>query len=123
MSLLAIIIHQFFGLNGILIPFAFSALVVTTLAGFEAGLLILICNALIINPFINWEPYTPVLMLLSTLVTLVLIHRFAAWQGYIRMWILLFASMIAVNLALALYKSDSVIIILRNSGFAFATTA
>lgn len=123
MSLLAIIIHQFFGLNGILIPFAFSALVVTTLAGFEAGLLILICNALIINPFINWEPYTPVLMLLSTLVTLVLIHRFAAWQGYIRMWILLFASMIAVNLALALYKSDSVIIILRNSGFAFASSA
>lgn len=117
MSLLAILNHQIFGFSSMLIPFAFSALAIATLAGFEAAILLAICNAMILNPFLNWEIYTPSLLLLSTLSTLVMIRRFSAWHGFFRMWLLLSASVLVVNLALSLYKSDTLITILRNSGF------
>lgn len=122
LAVLAVINHQILGLNNILIPFALITLSVATLLGFEFGIFLTICNAMVLNPFVNWESYTPVLLLLSTLIALVLIRRLGAWHEYIRMWAALLASTLAVNLALALYKSDPLLTILRNSGYALISS-
>lgn len=122
LAVLAVLNHQILGFSNILIPFALVSITVATLAGFEYAIFLTICHTLVLNPFINWEAYTPVLLLLSTLITLVMIRRLAAWHEYLRTWMVLFASLLAVNLALALYKSDPLLTILRNSGYALVSS-
>jgi len=122
MAILAVINHQILGINNILIPFALISLSVATLVGFEFGIFLTICNSMVLNPFVNWESYTPVLLLLSTLIALVLIRRLGAWHEYLRMWMVLFASILAVNLALALYKSDPLLTVLRNTGYGLVSS-
>jgi len=122
LAVLAVLNHQILGLNNILIPFGLFSLSVATLAGFEFGVFLTVCNTMVLNPFLNWEAYTPVLLLLSTLMALVLIRRLNAWYEYLKIWLVLFASILIVNLALALYKSDPLLTVLRNSGFGLVSS-
>lgn len=120
-AIFGVLSHHVLGLNNAIIPFALIPLSFAVLTGFEFGIFIAIANAIILNPFVNWEVYTPVILLLSTLITLVLVHRIQAWHEPFKVWLILAASLITVNLSLALYKNDLAIIILRNSGYALAS--
>jgi hypothetical protein len=87
------------------------------LVSFEYGLLYSICGMLVISPFLNWETFTPIVLILGTLVCLIILRRQNAWHEYLMIWLyLVFASVMAV-LGLAIYKSDPFMAILRSLGF------
>ncbi|HOA29768.1 MAG TPA: hypothetical protein PKL34_06995, partial [Candidatus Cloacimonadota bacterium] len=73
--LVGIFTNHIFTLNNLLIPFALTVLAAAILVSTDFGLLYGICSMLILNPFINWETYTPVIFLLSTTMTLLLVKR------------------------------------------------
>lgn len=121
-ALFGVLSNYVLGVNNIIIPFAMIPLAIAILTGFEFGIFISIANALILNPFINWEAYAPVILLLATLIMLVFVHRIKAWHEPFRIWLILSISLIVVNLSLALYKNDPLIITLQNSGYALISS-
>ena len=117
LALLATLNSQLLGYNNLLIPFAMFGISAAILVSFEYGLLYSICGMLVISPFLNWETFTPIVLILGTLVCLIILRRQNAWHEYLMIWLyLVFASVMAV-LGLAIYKSDPFMAILRSLGF------
>lgn len=121
-ALFGVLSNYVLGVNNIIIPFAMIPLALAILTGFEFGIFISTANALILNPFINWEAYAPVILLLATLITLVFVRKIKAWHEPLKIWLILTLALIVVNLSLALYKNDPAIIVLRNSGYALISS-
>ncbi len=114
--LLAIINNLFLGYNNILIPFALMVLAATILVGMEFGVFYCIGSFLMISPFINWETYTPVIFILSTILTIVMIKKLNAFHEYFTIWFYLTLSSVIVGMTIAIYKNDPLVVLLKNSG-------
>lgn len=123
LTIFAILTNHVFGLNNLLIPFALTAIAAAILVSVDFGILYSVCSMLIISPFINWETYPPVIFVLSTISTLVLIKRQKAQHEYLTIWFYLVITTSSLNLALSLYKSDPINILFRNIGFSVISAA
>jgi hypothetical protein len=110
-------------LSNLIIPFAMIAIAGAILVNFEFGLLYSVCNILVISPFLSWETFTPVLMLLSTVMCLLILKRQNAWHEYLMIWLYLIISLAVVTLCLGIYKRDTFITILRNLGYDFISAS
>lgn len=102
--------------DNLLIPFAMTAIAAAILVNFEFGLLYSICNLLVISPFLNWESFTPVILLLSTVMCLLLIRRQNAYHEYLMIWIYLTVSTILAALSISIYKNDQFLTIVQSVG-------
>jgi putative nucleotidyltransferase with HDIG domain len=122
-TIFAILTNHVFSLNNLLIPFALTAIAAAILVSVDYGILYSVCSMLIISPFINWESYPPVILLLSAISTLVLIKRQKAHHEYLSIWFYLVITVVSANLALSLYKSDPLNIVFRNIGFSVVSAA
>lgn len=115
--LFSILSNNVFSLNNLLIPFALTVIAAAILVNVDYGIFYSICSMLIMLPFINWETYPPVVFILSTISTLVLIRRQKAHHEYLTIWFYLMLTSLIVNLAISIYKNDSITILFRNIGF------
>ncbi len=122
-TIFAILTNHVFSLNNLLIPFALTAIAAAILVSVDYGILYSVCSMLIISPFINWETYPPIILLLSAISTLVLIKRQKAHHEYLSIWFYLVITSTSANLALSLYKSDPLNILFRNIGFSVVSAA
>lgn len=122
-SILAVLSNHVFGLNNLLIPFAFTVVSAAILMGADFGILYGISSMLIISPFINWETFTPIVFVLSTITTIILIKRQKAQHEYLSIWFYLLMSGTVVNLAISIYKSDPINVVFRNIGFGMISSA
>lgn len=118
-----IITNSLFGINNLLIPFALTVVSAAILIGLDFGLLYGVCSMLLLNPFINWESYTPVIFILSTALVLLMIRRQKSQPDYLYIWFFLLIANTVVNLALSIYKSDPIFILFRNIGFGILSSA
>ncbi|HCM16401.1 MAG TPA: hypothetical protein DHW79_10795 [Candidatus Cloacimonas sp.] len=121
--LFAVLSNHVLGLNGLLIPFALTVISAAILIGAEFGILYAVTSALIITPFIHWETYTPVIFILSTIITIILIKRQKAQHEFLSIWFYLLISGSVVSLALSIYKSDPINIVFRNIGFGMISSS
>ncbi len=102
--------------DNLLIPFAMTAIAAAILVNFEFGMLYSICNLLVISPFLNWESFTPVILLLSTVMCLLLIKRQNAYHEYLMIWIYLTVSTVLSVLSISIYKNDQLLSIIQAVG-------
>ena len=109
--------------SNLIIPFAMFAIAGAILVNFEFGLLYGVCNILIISPFLNWETFTPVIMILSTIMCLLILRRQKVWHEYLMIWLYLIISLLVVIICLGIYKRDSIITIMRSIGYAFISAS
>ena len=109
--------------SNLIIPFALFAIAGAILVNFEFGLLYSVCNMLIISPFLNWETFTPVIMILSTIMCLLILRRQKVWHEYLMIWLYLIISLLVVIICLGIYKRDSIITIMRSIGYAFISAS
>ncbi len=121
--LLGIFTNHIFTLSNLVIPFALTVLAAAILVSTDFGMLYGICSMLILNPFINWETYTPVIFLLSTTMTLLLVKRQHAQHEFLSIWFYLLISTTLVNVAISIYKSDPLAVVFRNIGFGMISCA
>lgn len=111
------------GYSNLLVPFAMMAISATILVSFEYGVLYSICSLLVVSPFLNWETFTPVVLILSTLITLILIRRQNAYHEYTMIGFYLAISMIVSIGSIAIYKNDPLFTTVRSIGFGLASAA
>ncbi|MCK9557002.1 MAG: HDIG domain-containing protein [Candidatus Cloacimonetes bacterium] len=121
--LFAILTNHVLGLNGLLIPFSLTVISAAILMGAEFGIMYAITSALIISPFINWEPFTQVVFILSTITTIIFIKHQKAQHEYLSIWFYLLVSASVANLAISIYKSDPINIVFRNIGFSMISSS
>ncbi|MCK9334166.1 MAG: HDIG domain-containing protein [Candidatus Cloacimonetes bacterium] len=121
--LFGIFTNHIFTMNNLLIPFALTVIAAAILVGTDFGMLYGICSMLLLNPFINWETYTPIIFLLSTSMTLLLVKRQRAQHEFLSIWFYLLISTTLVNVAISIYKSDPIAVVFRNIGFGMISSA
>jgi putative nucleotidyltransferase with HDIG domain len=114
--LLATINNHVLGYSNVLIPFAMVAICATILVSFEYGLLYSVCSLLVVSPFLNWETFTPVVLLLSTIITLVLIRRQNAYHEYTQIGLFLTVATILSIISIGIYKNDPLMTTVRTIG-------
>jgi len=117
LALLTTLVNQVLGYSNLVIPFALFGITAAILVSFEYGVLYSICSLMVVAPFINWESYTPIILLLSTVACLILIRRQNAWHEYLMIWIFQVVTSVLVILSISIYKSDHLSSILRSLGF------
>ncbi|HNV92766.1 MAG TPA: HDIG domain-containing protein [Candidatus Cloacimonas sp.] len=108
--------------NNLIIPFSMIVIAGAILVNFEFGLLYSICNILVISPFLNWETFTPVIMILSSVICLLILRRQNAWHEYLMIWLYLLLSQIVVIISIGIYKRDTLLTILRSTGYSFISS-
>jgi len=121
--LLTVINNQILGYSNLVIPFAMLAVAAGILVNFEFGLLYGIIEMLIISPFLNWETFSPIILLLATLICLVVLRRQKAWHEYLMVWLYLVAASVAVVLGIGIYKNDSLLSLIRSLGFSLVSAS
>lgn len=122
-TLFAILGNHVLGLNNLLIPFALTVVAAAILVGIEFGILYSITSMLIVSPFINWETYPPIVFILSSIITIILIKRQKAQHEFLSIWFYLLLSGSVVTVAISIYKSDPINIVFRNIGFGLISSA
>lgn len=120
---MGILSNHMLGLNNLFIPFAMIAVAAAILVSMDFGMIYAVGSMLILTPFINWETYTPIIYILSTMMVLVLIRRQNAQHEYLTIWFYMVVSTSLVILALSIYKSDSILILSRNIGYGLISSA
>ncbi|MDZ4181506.1 MAG: HDIG domain-containing protein, partial [Candidatus Cloacimonadaceae bacterium] len=119
---LAIVNNHFLGFSSILIPFALFGLSAAILINLQFGVLYSVCGMLLINPFINWEPFAPIVLLLATISAMIVLHRQNMYHEYFTIWFYLFVATGLSNIALSLYKNDPLMMLARNFGYGTIST-
>jgi len=123
LTLFACLNNYVFGYSNLLIPFAMVGLSAAILVSFEYGLLYSICSLLVVSPFINWETFSPIVLILSTLITLLLMRRQNAFHEYATIGFYLVISTILTVSSIAIYKNDPLLSTLRSIGIGLASAA
>lgn len=119
---LAAAMNIWLGLDNVLIPFAMVVIAAGILIGYEFGIIYTLCGILLICPFINWDIYAAVQISLSALLTLLLMRNHKSSHEYFRVWMYMFASLAFTGIAIALFKGSGLSAMLRNTGFALASS-
>ncbi|HNQ44255.1 MAG TPA: HDIG domain-containing protein, partial [Candidatus Cloacimonadota bacterium] len=121
--ILGILSNFLLGLNNLFIPFAMIAVAAAILVSMDFGMVYAVGSMLILTPFINWETYTPVIYILSTMMVLVLIQRQSAQHEYLTIWFYMVVSTTMVVIAISIYKSDPVALLFKNIGFGLLSSS
>lgn len=114
--ILSLVNNLILGYSNLLIPFALTVISAAILVSLEFGFFYMISSFLIMSPFINWETYTPVIFILSTMLTLIMIKKQNAYHDYFTIWLYLVISSIIVGITIAIYKNDQFVVLLKNLG-------
>ncbi|MDP2172523.1 MAG: HDIG domain-containing protein [Candidatus Cloacimonadaceae bacterium] len=109
--------NYFLGFSSILIPFALFGISAAILINLQFGVFYSICGMFLISSFINWEPFAPLVLIIATLSTMILLHRRNLFHEYFTVWFYLFVATAVSNIAISLYKSDPLLMTVRNVGY------
>ncbi len=115
--LLAIINNQILGLQTLLIPFSTMIVTVAILIDTPFAFAYNLLSFAGIFPFVNWETFSPLVMVLASAVVILMVGRMKERHQYSLIWIYLILSMLVLTTVFALYKSDPLRILLANLGY------
>ncbi len=115
--------NMLLGYSNLIIPFAMVALSAAILVGVDFGIFYSLSTLFVISPFINWETYTPVVLVMTTILTLILMIRFNVFHNYLSIWLYLLLSGAVVNISLGIYKNDPLMTVLSTTGYSFISSS
>lgn len=117
-AVLAILNNQILGLQTLLIPYSFTIITAAILIDIPFAMFYNFLSFASIYPFVNWETFTPLVLVLATSGVLLQISRLNDKHQYFNIWIYLIATTEVLTLIFALYKFESVMLVLANMGYA-----
>ncbi len=126
--LVTLLTSNMLGLSVSLIPFALVIISAAILLGYDLGFFYAAGAVLLLGPFLNWDAANMSLLLLSTLISLALIHRFQSRHKFIKIWIFLYLTVNLINGALSLisYTGDNLVeklqSLIRIAGYSLVST-
>ncbi|MDD2331145.1 MAG: HDIG domain-containing protein [Candidatus Cloacimonetes bacterium] len=113
---LSIVSYHGLSYSNILVPFILFPITAAMLLNFDFAILYTLACALIVSPFLNWDPYSIVLYLLTSILSLILIRKNKAFNEYLSIWFYATISYLIVSFTLSIYRNDPLIVLFRNLG-------
>ena len=121
-AMLAILNNQIFGLQTLLIPYSLTIITAAILIDIPFALFYNFLSFASIYPFVNWETFSPLVLVLATSGVLLLLSRLKDKHQYFSIWSYLVITTAVLTLVFALYKMDTISGILGNLGYAFISS-
>jgi putative nucleotidyltransferase with HDIG domain len=121
--LFCLISNKLLGFSNLLIPFGMISLASAILIGVDFGVFYSLSNLFVMSPFINWETYTPVVLVMTSMITLILMLRYHSFHNYLNIWFYMILSGVAVNLSLGIYKNDPFLTIMTTTGYSLISSS
>jgi putative nucleotidyltransferase with HDIG domain len=121
-AILAIFNNQIFGLQTLLIPYSLTIITAAILIDIPFAMFYNFLSFASIYPFVNWETFSPLVLVLATSGVLLLLSRLKDKHQYFSIWVYLVITTAALTIVFAMYKIDTIAIILGNLGYAFISS-
>lgn len=122
-TMLAILNNQILGLQTILIPYSMTILSSAILIDVPFAMFYNLLSFASIYPFVNWETFSPLVLVLSTASTLLLMNQLKDKHQYFSIWLYLITSQALLLIIFSLFKFDSLLIIISNFGYALVSSS
>jgi putative nucleotidyltransferase with HDIG domain len=121
-AMLAIVNNQILGLQTLLIPYSLTIITAAILINVPFAMFYNFLSFAGIYPFVNWETFSPLVLVLATSGVLLLLSRLKDKHQYLSIWLYLVGATAGLTLVFALYKTDSIPTIIESLGYAFISS-
>jgi len=121
-AIMAILNNQILGLQTLLIPYSLTIITAAILIDVPFALFYNFLSFASIYPFVNWETFSPLVLVLATSGVLLLISRLNEKHQYFTIWLYLVITTEILTLIFALYRFESILLVLGNMGYAFISS-
>jgi len=121
-AVMALLNNQILGLQTLLIPYSLTIISAAILIDIPFAMFYNFLSFASIYPFVNWETFSPLVLVLATSCVLLLMGRLNDKHQYFSIWLYLLITTTALTLVFALYKNDTIIVFLGNIGYAFISS-
>lgn len=121
-SILALINNQILGLQTLLIPYSLAILSAAILIDVPFALFYNFLSFASIYPFVNWETFSPLIMMLATASVLLLMTKLYDKHQYFTIWVYQLITTACLTLIFTLYKIDTFAVVIANIGYAFISS-
>lgn len=121
-AVLAIINNQLLGLQTLLIPYSLTIITAAIILDTPFAIFYNFLSFAGIYPFVNWETFSPLVLVLATLGVLLLMSRLNDKHQYLSIWLYLVVTTLGLTLIFALYKTETLPVIAGNLGYAFVSS-
>lgn len=121
-AMLAIMNNQILGLQTLLIPYSLTIISAAILIDIPFAMFYNFLSFASIYPFVNWETFSPLVLVLATSGVLLLMGRLNDKHQYFSIWLYLLITTTVLTMVFAMFKHDSMIVFLGNIGYAFISS-
>jgi len=121
-AMLAILNNQILGLQTLLIPYSMTIITAAILIDVPFALFYNFLSFASIYPFVNWETFSPLVLVLSTSGVLLLMNKLNDKHQYFTIWVYHVLTTAGLTLIFAMYNIESLIIVIGNMGYAFISS-
>jgi len=121
-SILALINNQLLGFQTLLIPYSMFIITAAILVDVPFALFFNFIAFASLYPFVNWETFSPLIMVLGTTIVLLLMTQLSDKHRYITIWLYQTIITAILTVLFALYKSDRIMVALTNISYAFISS-
>ncbi len=113
-AIMTIVMTQIWSFQFLLLPYSLSILMICIIFNTNLGLLYNFINFVIVSQFLNWQIFDPLILTIATMGAVLSLKRITDKQDYLNVGIYLLFSLLLVNFAFSLYKTDPFMVILRH---------
>lgn len=121
-SVMAILNNQILGLQTLLIPYSLTIITAAILIDIPFAMFYNFLSFASIYPFVNWETFSPLVLVLATSAVLLLISRLHDKHQYFSIWLYLLLATETLTVIFALYRFESFSVLIVNMGYAFISS-
>ncbi len=121
-ALLAILNNQILHLQTLLIPYSMTVLAAAIIIDVPFALFYNFLSFGSIYPFVNWETFSPLVLVLSTAGVLLLVQRMHDKHAFFSLWLNLVVITSALTVIFSLYKMDPLSLFVVNLSYALISS-
>jgi len=121
-AILAIVNNQILGMQTLLIPYSLTIITAAILLDVPFAMFYNFLSFAGIYPFVNWETFSPLVLVTATAGVLLLLSRLKDKHQFLSIWLYLIMTTTGLTLVFALYKTDSIPTIIESLGYAFISS-
>jgi len=121
-AILAILNNQILGLQTLLIPYSLTVLTAAILIDIPFAMFYNFLSFASIYPFVNWETFSPLALVLATAGVLLLLSKLRDKHQYFSIWLYLLLTTEILTVIFAFYTMEPLKVLIVNMGYAFISS-
>ncbi|HNX01986.1 MAG TPA: HDIG domain-containing protein, partial [Candidatus Cloacimonadota bacterium] len=111
---MTLVFTKILSIHFLILPYSLSILLICIIFNTNLGLLYNFINFVVVAQYLNWQIFDPLIMTIATMGAVLSLKRIGDKQDYLDVGLYLLFSMILVNFAFSLYRTDPFMVVLKH---------